>query len=379
MSEKILFVDDDTRVLRSFTRYLTPHFNIATASSGATALEMLQSSGPFAVIVADMRMPAMNGITLLRQVRQQSPHTVRMMLTGNADLQTAVNAVNEGHIFRFMTKPCPIATLSQVLESGLEQYRLIMAEKELLGQTLKGSINVLTEILSMVSPAAFSRTSRVRQTVRDICCYLGLSNVWQYELAAMLSQIGCVSLPPGVLDKVFNRIALTDDEYKMYRAHPDVGKALLTRIPRLEGIAEMIRTQQAPAATPLTPKKLKAGQEVVFGAQLLKLATDFDEQLMLDLSADEALSVLQSRTDTYNPHLLNALKILHSDDVSDSVKEVTVHKLTIGMIADEDIMAESGLLLVTKGQEITPPVLIRLQNFAGSAGVVEPFRVRLPE
>jgi len=379
MTKKILFVDDDERILRSFTRYLTPHFDVVTASSGVAALEIIQSSGPFAVIVADMRMPAMNGITLLRQVRQQSPNTVRMMLTGNADLQTAVNAVNEGHIFRFMTKPCPINTLTQVVEAGLEQHRLVMAEKELLGQTLKGSINVLTEILSMVSPAAFSRTSRVRQTVRDICYHLAVPNVWQYELVAMLSQIGCVSLPPGVLDKVYNRISLSDDEYEMYRAHPDVGKELLTRIPRMEGIAEMIQTQRNPPATTLSPQNLKPGQEIVFGAQLLKLATDFDEQLALDLSADEALSVLHSRTEVYNPVLLNALKLLRGDDFLEFFKEVTVQKLDIGMIADEDIMAESGLLLVTKGQEITPPVLIRLQNFARGSGVVEPFRVRLPD
>ena len=94
----------------------------------------------------------MDGIQFLAQIREMSPDTVRIMLTGHADLENAIQAVNEGNIFRFLTKPCDNNILIQVLSQGLEQFRLVTAEKELLEKTLQGSINVLTELLPWSTP-----------------------------------------------------------------------------------------------------------------------------------------------------------------------------------------------------------------------------------
>ena len=106
MTTRILCVDDDSNILLGYQRALRKQFQIEVALGGEEGLAAVRNQGPYAVIVADMRMPGMDGVELLAKVREIAPDTVRMMLTGNADQQTALEAVNQGHIFRFMTKPC---------------------------------------------------------------------------------------------------------------------------------------------------------------------------------------------------------------------------------------------------------------------------------
>jgi len=155
-NETILFVDDEVNVLQSMKRQLRKRFTVLTSESGADALALLKKQGPVAVIVSDMRMPEMDGIQLLSQVKALYPDTVRIMLTGNADQQTAIEAVNTGQIFRFLTKPCAMSVLVSSLALALRQYRLIIAEQQLLNETLKGSIKVLSELLSIANSEAFS-------------------------------------------------------------------------------------------------------------------------------------------------------------------------------------------------------------------------------
>ncbi len=146
MSTKILCVDDEPNILAGYRRSLRKQFEIETAPGGAEALAMIAEGGPYAVLVTDMRMPGMDGIQFLREAQRVAPDSVRIMLTGNADQQTAAGAVNEGRIFRFLNKPCPAEDLAHALAAGLEQYRLVTAEKELLEKTLGGTIRMMMEI-----------------------------------------------------------------------------------------------------------------------------------------------------------------------------------------------------------------------------------------
>jgi serine phosphatase RsbU (regulator of sigma subunit) len=123
MKDKILLVDDDAMILAGLKRQLRNQFRIETALSGDEALKMIEEKGPFAVIVTDFLMPGMNGIEFLCQAKKIDPDTVRMMLTGSADMSTAINAVNEGNIYQFHPKPCPADTLGQAIQSGIEKYR----------------------------------------------------------------------------------------------------------------------------------------------------------------------------------------------------------------------------------------------------------------
>lgn len=131
MSEKILFVDDEINILNAFQRQLRKRFEFDVSADPASALQSLRSNGPYAVIVSDMQMPGMNGVQFLGKVREQAPNSVRIMLTGNADQQTAMDAVNQGAIFRFLNKPCSTDDLCEVLAAGIAQYRLVTAEKDI--------------------------------------------------------------------------------------------------------------------------------------------------------------------------------------------------------------------------------------------------------
>jgi YesN/AraC family two-component response regulator len=131
VGEKILFVDDEPSVLEGYQRLLRQEFTIRTALSGYLGLADIQANGPYAVVISDMRMPEMNGVEFLAQVRQKAPDSVRMLLTGHADFDAAIDAVNRGNIYKFLTKPCERTALVDAILSGLAQYRAATAQREL--------------------------------------------------------------------------------------------------------------------------------------------------------------------------------------------------------------------------------------------------------
>ena len=378
MRENILFVDDDSNLLEGYKRQLRKRFQMVTALGGREGLEIVDTRGPFAVIVSDMRMPEMDGVQFLAEIRKRHPDSVRIMLTGNADLQTAVEAVNEGNIFRFLTKPCSSDTITKALKAGLEQYRLINTERELLENTLRACVNVLTEILSLVNPAAFSQASRTKNYVKHIAKKMNLPRLWQYEVASMLSQIGCVTLPQVVLNKIYGRRELTYTEKKMYSSHPKVGCKLLANIPRLEQIAQMIEGQQIPFKEyPESDNPTEEELAVTVGAQMLRIAIDFDRLVARAVSPKGALSALRKRKGEYNTKLLDTLDDFEGNTVNVEIKEVEVRGLEIGMVTNGHIKSKKGTLLVPMGHEITYTVLERLHNFSHGVGVIEPIQVRV--
>ena len=310
MTEKILLVDDDPNILAAYKRQLRRPFHIEVALGGEQGLEAVDSQGPFAVVVTDMRMPIIDGIQFLTMVKERAPDTVRMMITGYADLQTAIDAVNEGNIFRFLTKPCPPETLAKTLRAGIEQYRLITAGRQLLEDTFVGAVRVLTEILGMVNPAAFSRASRIKGYVKDIAENLQLPDLWQFELAATLSQIGCITLPPDICDKIYAGASLSVDEQRIFSSHPSVGYKLLANIPRLEPVAQMIKgqLQRSSYSDNLAPESTR--EMITLGSQILKVALDFDQLVAQGLSRKSALSELRGRPAMYNPKVVAALERL---------------------------------------------------------------------
>jgi len=135
----ILFVDDDPSVLDSLRRSLCRDYAVTTACGPEKGLAALREQGPFAVLVSDLRMPEMNGVAFLKAAKAVAPDVVPILLTGHADLENAMAAVNEGHIFRFLTKPCPVPTLTLALDAALEQFRLAEADKELMRVTLENA------------------------------------------------------------------------------------------------------------------------------------------------------------------------------------------------------------------------------------------------
>jgi serine phosphatase RsbU (regulator of sigma subunit) len=127
---RVLFVDDDPKILAAFRRQLRKKVDIETVPSGSDGLEAIRTNGPFSVVVTDYCMPEMNGIEFLKRVQEIAPETVRMLLTGSADLNAAIQAVNQGNIFRFLTKPCSTEALTEALLTGMKTYRRLHKERK---------------------------------------------------------------------------------------------------------------------------------------------------------------------------------------------------------------------------------------------------------
>lgn len=378
MSDAILCVDDDASILEGFRRQLRRDFTLETAVGPQEGLKILEGRGPFAVVVSDLQMPGMNGIQFLSRVREHAPDTIRILLTGNADLQASIDAINQGQIFRFLTKPCTSEALANSLKAGLTQHRLITAERELLEQTLSGSIKVLCEVLALVNPEAFGRSSRITRYVEAIAANLHVSELWAIKTAAMLSQIGCVILPEVVLKKVYRGETLTPEEAQLFKQHPFVAFDLVAKIPRMKRVAEIIKLQDNYYDGVGMSGDKRQGNEIPMEARILKVALDFDALESAGKTKTEAFDQLKQRKGWYDPTVVDALKTAFADDIKYEIKTTVVAELQHGMILGEDIRAASDVLLASKGQEVNESIILRLQNFAKTVGVREPFTVLVP-
>lgn len=376
-NKRILCVDDEVNVLDAFRRTLRKDFDISVAEGGEQAIAIIRNDGPFAVVLSDMRMPGMNGIQFLTEVKSLAPETVRMMLTGNSDQQTAVDAVNEGSIFRFLTKPCPPDVLAAALSSGLEQYRLVTAEKQLLEQTLSQSLQVLLDILSIVNPTAFNRSGRVSKLAKDLGERLNIERIWEVEFAGMLSQIGCVSVPEEILQKVAESVPLSNKETGLFNQHPQIGYDLVIRIPRMENVAEIISCQNRRIVDE-NPSG-SSGSANALAIRILKVVLDYDRLIYSGLSASSAIQELSQRTGSYDSSVLRALQeSLETGTEEYERLELPVSDLEPGMYLDTPLVSLRGSTLLPAGQQITTSLILRLANLVDTGIVANKIQVNQP-
>lgn len=377
MTDKILCVDDDPNILVGYQRALR-RLPIDVALGAEQALTTIAAQGPYAVIVADMRMPHMNGVELLSRVEAIAPNTVRMMLTGNADQHTAMQAVNEGHIFRFLTKPCPADVFGKALEAGLAQHRLIMAEHDLLTKTLSGAVKMLTDVLSLVNPTAFGRASRVRGLARQMAQDLGEPELWKIEIAAMLSQVGCVAIPDQTLARLYRGEELSETEAKEFAVHPLVGCDLLRNIPRLEEVAEIVAYQEKYFDGSGPPPGGRRGKAIPLGGRILKVALDFDALAAIGSNHSMAVAELNHRQGRYDPDVVASLRNALNLTQVHVIRDVKVHQLVDGMVLAADVRSLQGTLLCTKGQEVNAAIRARLRNYLTNVGIRGTIQVFMP-
>ena len=379
MKSRILFVDDEPAVLEGIEMMLfrqRQRWEMAFARSGREGLAKA-AHAPFDVAVADMRMPEMDGIAFLRHLRQSCPDTVRMMLTGNTDLGTAVAAVNAGNVFRFLTKPCDPDLLVNMLEDGVEQHRLITAERELLTQTLSGSVRMLTELLSMVDPTGFAHALWLRDSVRIITESMEIPDPWEVLVAAMLSSIGFITLPPDLLSKALEGGRLEPEEEKLVTRVPEIGYGLLRNIPRLESIAAIVRYQNKRYDGSGPPEDEVSGDGIPVGARVIKIVGDLGRLSLEGHPRPRLLRLLRERSGWYDPVLLERIFPLFVPPVTGEVEStpVSVDELRIGDRLCANVVALDGELILASGSRISPNFLAKIRNFASVRGVSEPLLV----
>jgi response regulator RpfG family c-di-GMP phosphodiesterase len=359
---KVLFVDDEPDLLAALSRGLrSEQFGMLTAPSGTAALDMVRTQGPFAVIVSDLRMPGIDGVALLRRARELSPDTVRVLFTGQLDLEKAIAAVNEGEIFRFVVKPCPQIRLALVIKAALEQYRLITAERVLLEKTLHGSVRALTEILGLASPVAFGRATRLREAVAGLCATLGVTERWPIEVAAMFSQVGYVILPQVTIEKICQGDVLTEAEELMLKRIPAIVEQLLGNIPRLEPVQEILRYVHL-RFDGKGHSSGTCGDAIPFGARALKAAIDLDTLENSGIETSLAIDTLRGREGCYDPAILEALSASRRTARRFEVRELPISALRSGMVLAQNVQTARGVLFLARGQEVTESLLEKLKN-----------------
>jgi response regulator RpfG family c-di-GMP phosphodiesterase len=353
MKEKILFVDDEPNVLRGIKLALRKDFAVDTAEGPVEGLKKVKNNGPYAVVVSDLKMPGAGGIDFLEQVRKISSESVRMLLTGHGDLESAIDAVNRGGIFRFLNKPCSRERLIASLEDGLAQYRSVQAEKEVLRGTLQGTIRVLSNILSLVNPCAFGRGERIRGQMISLARSFGLPGVWQYELAALLSQIGWVSvtsLGPGV--RMGDR-DMAPEEAVAIEKHPEAAAWLLSDIPRFEKIIAMIRLQK---------EDYQKDRDIPLGAYMLRICLDFDKLKQQDMLTTDAVDFMRKNVELYHPEVLERFCQMVTSSRKKEKRALRLQDLEVGWIFAEDLTVKGGgHLLIAKGHVVSPATLFRLK------------------
>lgn len=380
MNTKVLCVDDDANILTGIQRNLRKRFTIETALGGLEALKRVERDGPFAVIVADMQMPGINGVELLNIVRQKHPDTVRVMLTGNADQHTAVDAVNRGHIFQFLSKPCTPDALATTLDNAIEQFRLINAQRELLEDTLNGSVKVLLDMLSLMDPDSFGRSQALCRLAREVAGAMDVVFNWEFELAAMLCQIGCVSVPPTVHLKARSGLSLSGPEKDILLRVPQVGSDLLTNIPRLQSAARIVLYQDKHFDGTGFPCDSVKGEEIPLPARILKVLIDLMQLEARKTPRFKALEQLKEHEGKYDPAVLEAVCRcfhLNAPTAAPELKPVAIQlsALRAGHQLLADVRTNDDMLIAPSGTTVSPLLLERLRNFASTGGLKEPLYI----
>jgi CheY-like chemotaxis protein len=369
MYSSVLFIDDDLKILNSFKRSLIPEFKVFVAESPEEGLRMLEEKGPFSVLVSDMRMPGMNGVEVLSRAREINPDTVRVLLTGYADQQAAIDAVNKGNVFRFLTKPCGLHTLIPVLEEGVRRYQLAMIEKGVAERTLSGVASLLNQVLTIVNPAAQRKACRLKRYCRHMAYACAPQDRWVVETAAMLSQLGGLTAASG--EPVGGNVPGNDQG--LY----EIASRLLMHVPRFERIVAILSMLDKTFRNPTRPASSEQERSVRLGRRILQTAIGLDNYLSAGHAPSAALSMLRADPDRYDPACVELLTDYDFGLHNEVLLYVRSKELTTRMILAEDLRANDGVLLATKGQPVSESLLRSLRACARTVGFQEPVGVLL--
>jgi response regulator RpfG family c-di-GMP phosphodiesterase len=380
MTDTILFVDDEPAVLDGIRRLIRKDYTCVFATSGQQALALLDGNPSIAVVCSDMRMPGMDGATLLAEVQKRHSDVVRLMLTGNFDQGTAVEAINRGHIFSFLNKPVHHERLMATLNQALKLRRAMRAEKDLLKRTLGGAVRTLVEVLSHGFPRIFNRSLELRDLARKFGPAMG-GGGWKLDMAAMLGQIGWTTVPLELFERGISGAALSDAERNLVRQVPLIGARLIGHIPRLEGVADVIRNLQRGYDGSGYPEDGPAGDMLPVEARILRLLTD-----AIFVSGGQPLSLstvakLRKRMGVYDPKMLDALARTCVPGVAAGPAPLPVSELSDPALLSDgdrlvaDIRFADGETVLAAGTLVTPLLVEKLTNLRLLRPFALPIRV----
>ena len=409
----LLFVDDEPGILSSLRRLFRPHgYRILVAESGALGLAELEKT-PVDLVISDMRMPEMDGATFLKAVRQRWPDTVRILLTGYADVTSTVAAINDGEIYRYVSKPWDDTEIVNTVREALERYRLKQENLRLTALTqsqneeLKGlnasleqkvaertaelrqalsfveqshgelkksfltSVQVFAGLIELRSGPAGSRLAghgrRVADMARNLAQRLGMGDVevQNIMLAGLLHDVGKMGLPDDLLGKAFN--TLSQDQRALVMKHPVIGQNILIAIDKFKDAAILVRHHHESFDGNGYPDRL-AGISIPQGSRILAVVNDYDSLqigtlVQRPLRPEEALAfIADNRGKRYDPATVDAFLKLISETRKTVPTELPLRTMHLkpGMVVSRDLPHRDGYLLLAKGSVLTGDIIGQL-------------------
>lgn len=359
MSARVLFVDDDVALLKSIQRNLCFDYDLSIAESGQNGLELIKEKGPFSVIVTDMRMPIMDGIRFINEARKIAPDSIFLMLTGNQDVDTSIKAVNQGQVFRFLTKPCETEDIKTAIEVAHRQYELVQTEKELLHKTFVGAISLMMDVVESVHPDTLQQAQRIDATMRACEEALGITGNWEFRLVGRVSLVGFTLMPCDEQIKLL-QLGPTDPESKLLLEKMALTSSrLLGRIPRLERVTNILRKQATADCSAF--QEPYEGTDPELCAVLLRIAMYWCNLIHHGLSPNEALREILQVLPGIPEQVQKALLDLDTPTADRHPVEVKLRDLAEGMVLYDDLLSEDGALLLRSGRRLTQSVIEKMK------------------
>ena len=369
--QSILIVDDDRDLLSALSEGLLGSFRVETSADPEEALARLRTMPELAVVVADMRMPGISGLELLRQARSIVPNASRVMLTSADDAQTAIAAINEGNVCRFLTKPCRLEVLEAAIREALDLRQTIHHLLEAQFRMVAGMVEVLSKVVQMVHPESHALAQRLRQRMRELALEMLHPEFWELEVAAMLAPLGAVgthSVSSGA-----------DPMTAFFGDFPQAAAALLLQVPRMEKIAGVLAYLGKNFDGSGQPPDRVAGAQIPLGSRMLRVVRDMEERVGKGCTAGTALRLMQQTQGLYDPAVLVAAQACFGEDPREELSgsnSVSWAALQEGDTLADDIPSETGALLLTKGCRVTPNLKRMLQHMASGGRMPESVRIR---
>lgn len=378
---KVLVVDDDPAMLRALQRVLRGRVALEVTDRPENALQLIAKNGPYAVIVSDMRMPTMTGAELLAEVRAIAPDTVRIMLTGNFDQDTAKLAINQGGISVLLNKPVEPERLIAEVVKGIDSYRAAVLEHDIMERTTSGSMRLIVELLAFADPSTFEIAVRSRDFAKTLAATLQVRNAWEVEIGAMLNQLGRLILPRHIFEQIHDNQDLSYADLEALDKLPKRLRQLVHNIPRLNGVAELLFYVRQHYDGTGIPGDGVRGERIPMGARIIAVAEEIVRMEQMGISRTAAIETMGARRGFYDPVILDVARALRPTAVTGaSTPErraviLTLAQLLPGHMFLADVYTREGVLLITAGSIATGNTIERLRNHSRVSGVKEPFRV----